>query len=127
MAGKARPRVSGQVESLPCSALDADAPQGVYRSMKQEQLESFLASVPVEAGDDGWSQAPAERNITLYAAHGGVPLTVSKVDAVKLDGELVWARTPKGGTYQLLLDDLFALAVDAPQNAERKAGFAADR
>ena len=95
--------------------------------MNQEQCETFLASVPVESEDDGWMKAPAERHITLYAAHDGVGLTVGKVEAVKLDGELIWARTRKGETYQLSLGDVFALAVEAPQNTERKAGFAAER
>lgn len=95
--------------------------------MKQDQFESFLASVPVQPEEDGWFKAPAERHVTLHAAHEGVGLTVAKVEAVKLDGELVWARTRRGETYQLSLADLFALAVEAPKNAERKAGFAAER
>ncbi len=95
--------------------------------MKQSQFDSFLSSVPVEAGDDGWFQAPAERHLTLYAAHGGVALTVSKVEAVKIEGGLVWARTHKGEIYQVSLDDLFALAVDAPKQSDRKTGFAAER
>lgn len=95
--------------------------------MKQEQLETFLASLPAESADDGWSEAPAEQHITLYVAHDGVPLTVSKVEALRIEGDLVRARTRKGETYQLALEDLFAAAVEAPKTSERKAGFAADR
>ncbi len=95
--------------------------------MKQEQLEAFLSSVSAAASEDGWSEVPAEQHITLYAAHDGVGLTVSKVEAIKLDGELVRARTRKGETYQLTLADIFAAAIEAPKNGERKAGFAADR
>jgi hypothetical protein len=95
--------------------------------MKQEQLEAFLSSVSAVVTEDGWSEVPAEQHITLYAAHDGVGLTISKVEAIKPDGELVRARTRKGETYQVALSDLFAAAVEAPKNGERKAGFAADR
>lgn len=122
MARETRPGVPGQVV-----VLDAARRRGVYRDMDQPQFDSFLAAVPVEAGDGGWAEAPAERHITVHAAHDGVPLTVSKVEALRLDGSMVWARTRKGETYLLALSDIFALAVEAPKTSERKAGFAADR
>ncbi|PIE06310.1 MAG: hypothetical protein CSA75_00200 [Sorangium cellulosum] len=106
--------------------LDTDSLQGVYREMTQDHFETFLASVPVESTDDGWSEAPAERHITLYAAHEGVALTVSKVEAVKCEGDLIRARTRKGEAYMVVLADIFAMAVEAPNTSDRKAGFAAN-
>ena len=107
--------------------------------MKQEQLEAFLTSVsavPATApsdvpsdvtSDNGWFDVPPEQHVTLCVAHNGVGLTVSKVEAIKFDREVVLARTRKGETYQLALDDVFAAAVETPKAGDRKAGFAADR
>lgn len=96
-------------------------------SMTNETLNAVLASVPVAPDDDGWSVPPSERHFTLYIAHDGVPLTVSKVQAVKLETELVHARTRKGEIYMVNVSDLFAIALDAPPTEGRKAGFATTR
>ena len=95
--------------------------------MKQEQLEAFLASVSATMGEQGWHEVAAEQHITLYAGHDGVGLTVGKVEAIQIEGDQLRARTRKGETYLLALSDVFATAVEAPKNNERKAGFAADR
>lgn len=74
---------------------------------------------------DGW-QVPADgRLLSLYAAHDGVPLTVQKIEAVRLVHGLVHARNAKGETFMLALDDIFAVGFDATatSKATRAAGF----
>jgi hypothetical protein len=95
--------------------------------MDAQDFSSFLSSLPITETQDGWSEAPPEHHITLHVGHDGVPLTVSKVEAVKLDGPILRARTRKGETYHVYLADIFAVAVEAPKASERKAGFAASR
>jgi len=95
--------------------------------MTHDQLTAMLTSVPAAPDDEGWWEPAAERLLTLYASHGGVALTVSKVDAVKAVDDLVHARTKKGELYMLPLASLFAVAVEGAKTSERKAGFAAER
>jgi hypothetical protein len=64
------------------------------------------------------------RSLTLYAAFNGASLTVSRVEAVKSEQKLLYARTKKGEVYVLALTDVYAGAVEESQAATRKAGFA---
>lgn len=61
--------------------------------------------------------------LTLHVSHDGVGLTVGRVAALKLEGELVLARNTKGDQYVLSLDDLFAASVEGPKERSRQAGF----
>jgi hypothetical protein len=93
--------------------------------MTDEMLRAVLETAGAKLDKDGWSSLPEGRLMTLYAAHGGVPLTIAKVEAVKVNQRIAWARSSKGETYLLNVDDLFAAAMDRghdPQ-AGRKAGF----
>jgi hypothetical protein len=93
--------------------------------MTDEMLHAVLETAGAKLDKEGWSTLPEGRLMTLYAAHGGVPLTISKVEAVKVSQRVAWARSSKGETYLIHVDDLFAAAMDRghePQ-AGRKAGF----
>jgi hypothetical protein len=49
---------------------------------------------------------------------------VSRVEGVKTDGELVYARTARRETYAFAKSDLFAVAVEgAVGQPARRAGF----
>ncbi len=85
------------------------------------------AGVPFEVDEQGWSVLAPERYLTMYVAHGAASLTVAKVEAVRVDGTLVRARTRKGEMYVLELADLFAIALDPPPAPDRKAGFSSGR
>jgi hypothetical protein len=94
--------------------------------MTDEMFRAVLETASAKADKDGWSALPEGRLLTLYAAHQGVPLTVAKVEAMKMSQRTVWARTPKGETFVVSLDDLFAAALDRGTDAAtggRKAGF----
>jgi hypothetical protein len=93
--------------------------------MTDEMLHAVLETAGAKLDKEGWSTLPEGRLMTLYAAHGGVSLTISKVEAVKVSQRVAWARSSKGETYLIHVDDLFAAAMDRghePQ-AGRKAGF----
>jgi hypothetical protein len=93
--------------------------------MTGEHLEAILKSAQAKAEKDGFITMPDGSGLTLYVAHDGVPLTVSRVEALKLDGELVYARTAKRETYALGRSDLFAVAIEgAVGQPVRRAGFA---
>jgi len=94
--------------------------------MTDEMFRAVLETAGAKNDKDGWSALGEGRLMTLYASHNGVPLTVSKVEAVKTSQRVVWARSSKGETYVLSLDDMFAAALDRGTEgaaAGRKAGF----
>jgi hypothetical protein len=92
--------------------------------MTGEHLESILKSSQAKAEKEGWLAMSDGSTLTLYAAHDGVSLTVPRVEAVKLDGELVYARTVKRETFAIGRSDLFAVAMEgAVGQPVRRAGF----
>ena len=93
--------------------------------MTDEMLHAVLETAGAKLDKEGWSTLPEGRLMTLYAAHGGVPLTMAKVEAVKVSQRVAWARTSKGESYVIGLEDLFAAALDRGHEAQagRKAGF----
>lgn len=91
--------------------------------MTEEHLTALLAAAEAKKDDQGFSRAADGRTWTFYVVSGSASLTVSKVEAVKVERELLRARTTKGELYILALKDLYAGAVDAPGANTRKAGF----
>jgi hypothetical protein len=93
--------------------------------MTEEMLHAVLETSGAKTDKDGWSTLPEGRLMTLHAAHGGVSLTVGKVDGVKVNLRIILARNVKGEITILNRDDLFAAAVDRGNDAQagRKAGF----
>ncbi len=61
--------------------------------------------------------------MTLYASFAGSSLTVSRIEALKVDGPRVTARTVRGELYVLALADIFAGQVEPQVQGARKAGF----
>src|SRR4051794_1875369 len=80
--------------------------------MTEEMFRVVLETAGAKHDKDGWAALPEGRHMTLHAAHGGVPLTLGKVEAVKNAQGIVWARSVKGDTFVVHLDDLFAAAID---------------
>jgi hypothetical protein len=95
--------------------------------MTGEHLEAVLKNVQAKQEKDGYASLPEGASLTLYAAHDGVPLTVSRVEGVKVDGELVYARTARREVYAVVKADLFAVAVEGSGSVggqpARRAGF----
>jgi hypothetical protein len=92
--------------------------------MTEEHLFALLAAGDAKKEERGHLM-PEGRTLTLYAGYNGANLTVSRVQAVKLDKGLLHAQTSKGEYYVLALVDCFAGSLEAPPTASgsRKAGF----
>ena len=95
--------------------------------MAGEQLDAVLKSVNAKSGKDGFAALPDGVTLTLYLAHDGASLSVQKVEAVKTDGEIIFARTTKRETFAVAKADIFAVATDGTATAAgespRRAGF----
>lgn len=94
--------------------------------MTQDQFQAVLKMLPVSAAPEGWSQVPSDQLMSVYASHAGAALQVSKIEKLKLEGSLLRMRTHKGEQYVIVLDDVYAIASDAPATVARKAGFGSD-
>jgi hypothetical protein len=92
--------------------------------MTGEHLDTILKNAQAKTEKDGYANLPEGASLTLYIAHDGVALTVARVEAMKVEGELVHARTVKGERYSIGRSDLFAVAIDgAVGQPARRAGF----
>jgi hypothetical protein len=92
--------------------------------MVGDSLSTILEKANAKTDKDGLSVLPEGTSATLYASHNGVGLTVSRVDAVKVEKGLLHARTTKRETYVLELGDVFAVAFEGVQGIPaRRAGF----
>ncbi len=93
-------------------------------TMVGEQLQAIFKNAQAKADKEGFTALPEGTTATLHAAHGGVGLTVSRVEAIKVEGGILTARTAKRETYMLEIGDLFAVALEGTSNGPvRKAGF----
>lgn len=92
--------------------------------MTEEHLTALLSAAEAKKDDKGWVSAPDGRLFTLYVANGGAGLTVSRVEAMRIDNQLVHARTNRGELYLLAIVDVYAGAIEGPTATARKAGFA---
>ena len=93
--------------------------------MTGQHIEAILKQAAAKADKDGYLTLADGAVLTLYISHDGASLTVPKVEAIKLDGELVFARTAKRETFALVQADVFALALEAVAGGQpaRRAGF----
>jgi len=92
--------------------------------MTEEHLSALLSAAEAKKDDKGWVAGADGRLLTLYVAYGGAALTVGRVEAVRVDGKLVHARTNRGELYVLALTDVYAGAIEGATATSRKAGFA---
>jgi hypothetical protein len=59
-------------------------------------------------------------------AHDGAAMTVPRIEALRQDGELVFARNPKRELFAVVRTDVFAIALEGEPTAGkvvRRAGF----
>ncbi|CAN93297.1 hypothetical protein predicted by Glimmer/Critica [Sorangium cellulosum So ce56] len=93
--------------------------------MTDDLLKAALETAEAKTDKDGWAELPEGRVLTIYAAHDGVSLPVTKIEAVSSAGGLLKARSTKGETFVLALKDVFAIALDGGGKGAqaRKAGF----
>jgi len=98
----------------------------VPSTMTGEHLEAILKVAGAKSEKDGWHALPEGATMSLHVAHDGASMTVSKIEAVKRDGELVYARNARREIFVLCGTDIFAMALDgeaAAGKVVRRAGF----
>ena len=94
--------------------------------MTGDHLEAVLKLAGVKSDKDGWQSLPEGSTLTLHVAHGGAAMSISRIEAVRQDGELLFARTPKRELFAVVRPDVFAVAIDGEASAgkvARRAGF----
>lgn len=92
--------------------------------MTEEHLSALLTAGEAKKDDQGAMRPAVGRTWTLYVVSGSASLTVSKVESLRVDKDLLHARTSKGELFIVALKDVYAGAIDAPSGGGRKAGFA---
>ena len=94
--------------------------------MTGEHLEAILKVAAAKGEKDGWNTLPEGATMTLHVAHDGAGMTISRIEAVKFDGDLVYARNPKREVFAVVKTDVYAVAMEGePQAGKvvRRAGF----
>jgi hypothetical protein len=94
--------------------------------MTGEHLDAILKVAGAKTEKDGWQTLPEGNAMTLHVAHDGASMTVTRIDAVKQDGELVYARNPRRELSVVVRSDIFAVALEGESSAGkvvRRAGF----
>ena len=94
--------------------------------MTGEHLEAILKVAGAKGEKDGWNALPEGASLSLHVAHDGAGMTISRIEAVKLDGDLVYARNPKREVFVVVKTDVYAVAMEGEPQAgkvARRAGF----
>lgn len=92
--------------------------------MTREQIETILKNVGAKADREGGYSFPEGSNVTFHVAHDGASLSFQKIESVKFDGELTYAKSAKQ-SIALSTTDVFAVASEGAGGtpARRPAGF----
>lgn len=91
--------------------------------MTEEHLTAVVAAAEAKKNNQGFWATQEGRHITLYVSANGTSLTVSRVEALKLEGHLLRAKTVRGEMFVLAVEDVFAAAVEPEAQGGRRAGF----
>jgi hypothetical protein len=109
-------------EAAWCEGLTGKGISLLDQFMTGEQLASILKLAEAGKGDDGWSTL-GQYTLTLHTAFNGASLSLSRIEEVKLNAPLIYARGARGETHVVRLDDVFAGTIEASKEKGRKAGF----
>ncbi|HEY4016962.1 MAG TPA: hypothetical protein VGM06_26700 [Polyangiaceae bacterium] len=94
--------------------------------MTGDHLDAILKLAGAKGEKDGWTVLPEGTTLSLHIAHDGASMTVSRIDSLRQDGDLLHARTPKREIFVVVRSDVFAAALEpdaAANRAVRRAGF----
>ncbi|HVH45850.1 MAG TPA: hypothetical protein VM925_26030 [Labilithrix sp.] len=92
--------------------------------MTREQIEAILKNAQAKLDKENGYVLPDGSNVTFHVAHDGASLAFAKLEAVKIDGELLYAKSAKQ-TVAIVLSDVFAISVEGGNQPRRAAGFSA--
>ena len=92
--------------------------------MTREQIETVLKTAGAKQDKDGSYGLAEGTNLTLHVSHDGASLSVQKVDNIRFDGELLFAKAAKQA-IALVITDVYAITAEGSggQPARRPAGF----
>ena len=92
--------------------------------MSPEHFDTILKNANAKGEKDGFSVLPDGTSLTFYVAHTGGSLSVTRIEAVRVDGELVHARTQKRETFTVMRSDIYAVMTEGGAGQpQRRAGF----
>jgi hypothetical protein len=93
--------------------------------MSAEHIDVILKTAGSKPDKEGWCPLGEGSTMTIYLASNGATLTIARIESVKLDGDMVFARTPKREMFLFSRKDIFAIALDggAVGQPARRAGF----
>jgi hypothetical protein len=95
-------------------------------AMTGDHLDQILKLAGAKNDKDGWTSLPEGNSLSIHVAHDGASLTISRIDSLRQDGELVFARNPKREVFALVRSDVFAVALEGEASVGkvvRRAGF----
>ena len=94
--------------------------------MTGDHLDAILKLAGAKTEKDGWVTLLEGSTMSLHVAHDGASMTVSRIEGLRQDGELVYARNSKREIFVIMRGDVFAVALEAESVAGkvvRRAGF----
>jgi hypothetical protein len=100
-------------------------PEHLISILKQAGAKADKGDKGDKGDKEGWEVLPEGASLTLYLAHDGATLNVNRVESIRKDGELVYAKTKKDVFY-VARADIFAIAIEGsstPGQTPRRAGF----
>ena len=92
--------------------------------MTREQIEHILKTAQAKADKEGGHSLPEGSNVTLHVSHDGASLAFQKIEHIRFDGELVYAKGDKK-TVAFVATNIFAVTIEGAGGspARRPAGF----
>lgn len=92
--------------------------------MTPEHLEQVLKFGQAKEEKDGWRTLPEGTTVTLHVSHDGAAMSMPRVEAIRREGDLLWAKTSRKETCAVVVTDVFAVLIDGqPGTPPRRPGF----
>ncbi len=94
--------------------------------MTGDHLDAIFRLAGAKTDKDGWATLPDGNTLTLHVAHDGASMTISRIESLKQEGELIFARNPKRELFALVRSDVYAVALEGELSVgkvARRAGF----
>src|SRR5262245_7574440 len=92
------------------------------KTMTREQIETILKTFQAKLDKEAGYVLPDGSNVTFHVVHDGASLAFQKLESVKFDGELLYARSSRP-TLAFVTSDVFAVALEGGGPQRRPAGF----
>jgi hypothetical protein len=93
--------------------------------MTRDQIEAILKTAQAKLDKESGYVLPEGSNVTLHVAHDGASLAFGKLETLKIDGDLLYAKSAKQ-TIAIVVSDVFAVSVEGVGSQPRRAaGFSA--